>query len=241
MTKTQAERLWLLGGGLVAFVLLLIGWFFFISPQRSQTDAVNGQISNAQLQNTTLQSRISSLRAQSKHLSAYQADLAAAESALPSTSGVPDFLRTLQSLGNSTLARVTSLTVGAPVAVAQGTASGAGTPSASPSPAASSSPASAATGTSGAATSPTTAGVYSLPITASVSGSTAALNNFLEQLQSVQPRAVLITHVTQGGSSAGGPVAGGAATGSGNSIQLVMSAFVAPSSVPASPSATPGR
>ena len=50
MPKSQLERLWLAVGGVAAAVLLLIGWFMFISPQRSETGSVNSQANAAREQ-----------------------------------------------------------------------------------------------------------------------------------------------------------------------------------------------
>jgi hypothetical protein len=63
--------------------------------------------------------------------------------------------------------------------------------------------------------------VYALSIAATVSGSPAQLDQFLTQLQTVQPRAVLISQLTEGS---------GTATGKPGttSLQLTMQAFVAP-------------
>ena len=84
-------------------------------------------------------------------------------------------------------------------------------------------PAAPAAGTAPTATG---TGVYGLPITAQVTGSPVALGQFLQQLQAVQPRAVLITKLIEGT----GPVAGSKLAGT--SLQLTMQAFVAPAATP---------
>jgi cell division protein FtsB len=231
VARSQTERLWLIGGALVAFVLLLIGFFFFISPQRSQTSDVNSQVASTEQHNAQLEARLNTLRTQNKNLAKYKADLATARLALPATSGISDFLRTLQSLGNSTQTQVTAVTVGQPAPVVAAVAtSSTGSPS-SPAP----TPTSAsATGAPGATTG---LQVYSLAITANVSGGTDALNKFVEQLQAVQPRAVLITQITEGsGVAATGSQAAAATT----TLQLTMQAFVAPATpAPAASPSTP--
>jgi hypothetical protein len=222
MPKSHRERLWLFGGGLVAVIMVLLGYFTFISPQRTQTADANARGSAAQLANSSLQVRIANLQQQSKNLSTYEAQVTQARLALPSASGLPEFLRTLQSIGNATLADVTSLTVGPPTEVT--TVAGAAAPTASAAPTKSGAP--AASGAAAAAG----PRVYALPITASVSGTAAQLDEFLTQLQSVQPRAVLISQLSEAivGAAATGPTAGQAA---GNTtLQLTMQAFVAPGS-----------
>lgn len=214
MPRSALEKLWLTVGGIAALLLLLVGWFFFIGPQRSKTSDVRSQISSAQLEYTTLQSKLAALRAQSANIGKYKAELAAARQALPSSDGIPAFLRTLQALGNATMTQVSTVTVGAPAAVvppAPTTEAPTDTSSsAAPSP------------TDSATTSTTTpsSGIYSMPITAQVTGATSALAKFLEQLQSVQPRAILITQITESAGSASG--------GKGTSLQLSMQAFVDP-------------
>lgn len=224
--RSQAERLWLIGGGLVALVLFLIGYFFFISPQRTQTADVNSQVTTTQDQNTVLQNRIDMLREQNKDLGKWQAELAQARLALPTTSGVSDFLRSLQSLGNATLTDVTALSVGTPVDVTSlpGFAPAAATAptdaAAAPADSASSAPAAAAPAPAA------TSVIYALPISATVTGSPAALAKFLDQLQAVQPRAVLITSIDLG-SAATTPGATAAVPGQ-TSLKINMQAYVAP-------------
>ena len=217
-TKSPRQRLWLAGGALVAFLLLLVGYLALIGPQRADTASVRSSVDRTRSANAVLQSRISTLQAQNQRLSTYRAQAVAAMAALPSTSGVPAFLRTLQSLGTKTHTDTVSVTVGTPVdltSVANGTSGTTGT--------------AATTGTSTDATAapaaPATPGVLGLPITAQVNGSPSALGQFLQQLQQVQPRAVLITQIVQG--TSGGDT-GTVASASGSTLQLTMQAFVAP-------------
>ena len=240
MTRSPQERLWLIGGAVGAFLMLVIGYFMLISPQRSNTQTVRDQITTAQEQAMSLQQRINSLTAQSKDLPKYESQLASLQQALPSESGLPDFLRTLQSLGNETLAQVTSLTVGPPSVVAAGAGAplvSPTTPGTTPTEAAPTEAApTEATVPTTTTTTPTssTAGVYALSITAQVTGSTKQLGDFLEQLQTVQPRAVLITSVAVGGGSSS-PASPAGQT----SMSLTMQAFVAPSLAATTSAATP--
>jgi hypothetical protein len=223
--RSPQERLWLTGGGIAGFALLLIGYFFFISPQRSDTSDVKSQIDAAQQQNTVLQARIDALREQDRSRAKYEAAYAQAQKALPTTSGVSDFLRSLQALGSATLTEVSSLTVTAPTSAAPAAAAPAAQTSPGAAPTSSTAATSAGSGTS--ATGTTGGPVYTMGITATVTGSPAALGKFLDQLQHVQPRAVLITQLTEhAGTTAAGAPAG---TGATTSLQLTMQAFVAPS------------
>lgn len=212
--KSTQERLWLVGGAVAAFVMVLIGYFLLISPQRTETQNVKSQVADQQIQTAALQQRIDTLTAQSKDLPLYKSQLAALQLALPSSSGLPDLLRTLQALGNETLAQVSSLTVGPPTEVSA--AAGA----VAPAPAeVTTSEAPTSSAETAAPIVPTSSGIYSLSITAQVEGSTSQLGEFLDQLQSVQPRAVLITAIT---------LASGESHGAATSMQLTMQAFVRP-------------
>jgi Tfp pilus assembly protein PilO len=220
MPRSQTERLWMIAGGIVAAALIVIGYLAFISPQQSKTDAVDTQVAAAQSRNDALQARVDALKSQSRNLERYKAAAAQARLALPDASGLSDFLRTLQTIGNQTNTDLASLTVGAPkevTSVASGaaaatTSAGTATPApATPAPAA-----------AAAANAPQ---VYALPITASVQGSVNSLNDFLTQLQSVQPRAVLVSQIAE---TVGGASSGGTKTSGTTSISLTMYAFVAP-------------
>jgi Tfp pilus assembly protein PilO len=232
MPKSTGERLWWIGGGLGAFLLVLVGWFFLISPQRARTSGIEGQVSAARQQNTGLQARINSLREQNAHLAKYQAALRHAQLALPNQSGASDFLRTLQKIGNDTSTQLAQWNFGAPVAINMTPTAAAGAP-APTTTAPTTTAAPAAAGPPKPA-----AGVYAVPLTLQVTGSPAALGQFLEQLQAAQPRAVLITKLIEGGSTT-------TAKTSGTSLQLSMQAFVDTAQVPvptpsaATPSASP--
>jgi hypothetical protein len=221
VARSQAERLWLLAGGLGAGLLILIAYVFFIGPQRSDTSNVDSQIAAQNAANASLTAKINQLTAENRDLPKYVAELAQAQLALPSTAGISDFLRSLQALGNATQTNVTSLTVSQPVLFTAPAAPGA-TPSTG-------STATAAAGSSASGASTVTAPVgpriYTLAINATVSGSTDALHRFLDQLQTVQPRAVLITSLSETS-----VVAGTAGSTGSTGLQMTMDAFVAPTS-----------
>lgn len=225
--RSQVERLWLIGGSLAALVLVLIGYFFFIGPQRSQTSDVRTQVGTAEQQDTALEARIAALRQQNVNLPRYENELAQARLALPAASGVSDFVRSLQTLGNATLTNVTSVSVGqpAPVTAPAATPTAGATPSSTaPTPATTAAPAPPS--------------VYSLSITATVSGNAPALDRFLEQLQSVQPRAVLIEQIAETAGPSAATTVGAGAKGN-TTLQLTMLAFIAPGDQVAP--ATPGK
>jgi predicted permease len=78
--------------------------------------------------------------------------------------------------------------------------------------------------------------VFSVPVNVVVSGSLSGLNKFVYQLQSNQPRAVLITQLTEGSGLNGST--GNAAASSQSTLTMAMQVFVAPGSA-ATPQVTP--
>ena len=236
MPRSQLEKLWIAGAGLLGLILVLIGYFFFIGPQRSQTSNVDSEVSTARSSNASLQDRIAHLETQNRDLKSFETVLAHSRLALPATSGIPDFLRTLQSIGNATGSDVSSLTVGTPVgislnAIATSNAtvpsSTTSSSSSNPNAAATAAPGGAAAGPAATANTPAGA-VYALPISAQITGSTKALEAFLTQLQQIQPRAVLINQITETVATATGPGSATGVTAGTTTMQLNMQAFVAP-------------
>jgi Tfp pilus assembly protein PilO len=238
MRRSQAERLWLIGGGILAAVLVLIGYFFFIGPQRDDTTDMRGQVQQAQAANQQLEAKLRQLQTEDKDLARYQAVAATARRALPQTSELSTFLRSLQGIGSATRTNVSSLTAGTPVDVTTAAAGIATTPAGATTPttaaptnvaptnvAAANAAIVSGTGTAAPAAAATSGPrVYALPINATVIGSVASLNDFLTQLQAVQPRAVLITALTE--------TVADRSTRNSELTQLTMTfqAFVAPAS-----------
>ena len=214
------QKLWTLCGVAVVLLIAVVGWLMFISPANDQISKAQSQNSDVQTHNAVLQARLNQLADESKHLATYENSLAKAQAALPASDGLANFLRELQNLGSSTLVTVTQLAVNAPVAAQSAAPT---SPSATPSTAA-----------AGASTTPM-ASAYSIPIVITATGTVPHLNQFLDQLQEVQPRAVLITQASLGTGPQSTVVGSTAAQ---TTLQLTMNAFVAPMGA-AAPSVTP--
>jgi Tfp pilus assembly protein PilO len=156
----SAERRWLAGGALGVVVLFALGWFFLISPQRDQAEALDTQTATAQQQVATLQRRLVELREQSANLPKYREQLARDRAALPTEAGLSDFLRELHVAGGATGVSVKSVVVGGPTEVNVEKSQ-----------------------------------VFALPIAVTAVGNGTRMRQFLDQLQRVRPRAVLIDTV----------------------------------------------
>jgi Tfp pilus assembly protein PilO len=161
MRGARVDRLWVVGGAVGAVLLLAIGWFFFIGPQQAQTDALNEKAAAAQVQLAAQRRRLAELRKDNTMLPQYRAQLALDQQALPTTSGLSDFLRQLQAGGDRTGVSVSGVTVAAPLEVTAASRH-----------------------------------LYALPVTLTATGTFAELSDFLDQLQRVQPRVLLIDNAT---------------------------------------------
>ena len=180
MGARHADRLWMIGGLLVAALLVAAGWFLAISPKKAAVDSLKEQTATTETRLVSLRHRLAELQEQAANLPTYRAALKTNQAALPTDSGVPDFLRQLQGSGDKVDVTVSGVTVSAPQQDAA---------------------------------LPT---VYDLPITLTAEGSSDNLGRFLDELQTVQPRAVLIESANLTASA-----------GEKTSISVTLKAFVA--------------
>jgi hypothetical protein len=206
MNITSRDRLWAIGGVLAAAVIVALGYFLFVSSQNSQTSDLKSQLTSAQAQTALIHQRITQLQKENANLATYKATLAADQAALPSDPALSAFLLDVQSISSSTGVSVNSLTFGTPTAVTSTSSTGTAS----------------TTGTTAATAGGVSGPVYTVDITLVAGGTATSTNTFLQQLQQVQPRAVLITSTTE-------------ATGSTGSLSLTLDleAFIAPSTATA--------
>ncbi len=211
MMNMSRDRMWMVGCGVVSLLVVAFGYLMFISPQhhtaadlRSQAD---DQLSSVSLKRTHLDT----LAKQNQKLPVFQAQLAADQAALPTTADIPNFLRTLQSIGSASSVSITAITISTP----------AGIQAVTPAPTAAAADSATSTTTTTTPVHPAagTGGAYQIAMTISATGSVAQLEVFLTALQSQQPRAVLVSSValTTGSTS-------------GYSLAVSFNAFMAPSS-----------
>ncbi|GGJ76115.1 hypothetical protein GCM10010123_02620 [Pilimelia anulata] len=117
--RASADRTWLLIGVAGALGLLGLGWVLLLGPALTDLGKQHDRTEAAEMELAQQQSRLSQLRRENTELTKYQAELAAAEQALPTDAGLPAFLRSLQSLSSMSGVTVTNLTVSPPVAAKQ--------------------------------------------------------------------------------------------------------------------------
>lgn len=114
----STDRLWLAGGGVLAAVLLALGWFVFIGPQLTETSSLQSQTAAAEGRVSALRAGLRDLQQRNNELPKYKAELATDRRALPTTPASSDFLRDMQALGDRTGVAISGITVSQPVAVA---------------------------------------------------------------------------------------------------------------------------
>lgn len=204
-------RTWKLAGAAGTVLVLLAGWFLLISPQRQQAADLADEMSTAQLNVARLTSRLADLRRDQGDMARYVQQLADDRAALPATPGLADLLRQLEAAGGATGFVLTSMAAGQPEVVA-----GAGSAPAGSQPAGSQ-PAGSRPAAGGRLVGQT---VFSIPITLAGMGSASVLEQFLDQIQTIQPRALLISSVNEKSSAADG--------GDAMTLQLTLMAFVLP-------------
>jgi len=119
MPTKDRERLLVGGAVMAALLMLLVGYFALVGPQRGKTRNIEAQVADATTQNSVLSNKISTLSQQNRDLKKYEQDLATQEKALPSENDLNTFLRTLEGLGTATSSDA-SFTAGSPVDVTAG-------------------------------------------------------------------------------------------------------------------------
>ncbi len=213
--RSQNRRLWLGGGAAVAILILVVGWFFVISPQLSATAAIRDQADSAQLQNSALQAKNSKLKKENDNVATLRAGLAAALAELPSDGGLPAFTRQLSAQATANSVTLTSVLVGAVLPVAGAVAAPAAAPTTETGTAA---------GTTAAPAATSAGGLMQIPVSLVVTGLGKNDIAFLKALQVTGPRRALVSAIQLA------PSGGGTATGIDGpcTLSLTVTIFSAP-------------
>lgn len=125
MNRSQDKRTWLAGGGAAVVAIAAAGWFFAVSPVRSDVSSLHGQTDDANSQNLTSQIKINKLARKQGDLGKLSAKLRSALAALPVDNELPEFTRQLGRQAKAAGVELEGVTIGgiAPVTSA-GTAAG---------------------------------------------------------------------------------------------------------------------
>ena len=194
--RAYADRLWIFGGAIGGVLLVAVSWLLLVDPVGDEAEGYRQQTEVSEVQLIAMHKRLSELKQQQAKLPTYQAELKRNRQALPVDTGIPAFLRQLESAGDAVGATISNINVGVPVPE-----TGAGLTA------------------------------FSLPVTVTVDGGVGDMGPFLDQLQQVQPRAVLVQ-------SANLAVSGETASADEANMTLTMKVFVSPGTG-ATPAATP--
>jgi Tfp pilus assembly protein PilO len=118
MGMRRIDRVWLAAG--LALIVLVIagGWFLLISPKFDETDAVKAETESSEIQLTKRNKEVAVLVGLEKKRNIYLAQLGVKQIALPTTYGMPAFLRQLQATGNDLDVDVSQVSVAAPISSA---------------------------------------------------------------------------------------------------------------------------
>jgi type IV pilus assembly protein PilO len=178
MAASRNDRLWVAGGAAGALLVALLAWLLVINPELSNASSLRDQTNAAQTQNTVLQAKVRALQAEDANKVKLTEEMRQALNALPITNGIDDLTRQLSGHAAAALVKIKAITVGAPAPVTLTGGSATSSSSAPP----------------GAAAGGATAGkLYSIAITLISEGSTPHQQAFLDRIQRIGPRRVLIS------------------------------------------------
>ncbi|WP_375496748.1 hypothetical protein [uncultured Jatrophihabitans sp.] len=182
----QSRRAWLASGAALAVLIVAVSYFLVILPKLGAASDTRTQANDTDVANTAVLARQSVLARQQRGIAAMRADLAAALTALPATSALPEFTNEVTQAAATTGVTLQNISVGTPAAVVSAAAAPA-------SPAATDSATTSSTTSTASAAGPTPSSPaqYQLNITLATSGSTENQLAFVKKIQNGPRRALL--------------------------------------------------
>ena len=124
-------RTWSLGAAVLAFLILVAGWFLLISPTKAKVSDLQTQTASQKQTNVGLATQIAQLKVQNKNLPKQEAKLAKIRQHLPATPALPTFVRTLTTIAHEAGVKLVVVSPTPPVVVTAQAAAPVATPSAS--------------------------------------------------------------------------------------------------------------
>lgn len=228
----QNRRVWLGGGVAVTVLVLLAGWLLLVQPQLSATADTRTRTEDAQLQNSTLAGKVSTLKAADRNLPALVSGLRSTRQQLPITSGLSTFTDQLGRQAAAAKVTVTSIAVGTASVVTAAVPVPAATAATGTGAITENAPAGATTGGTGGPAGQ----LYQVQVTLITTGGLSQQRGFLTAVQHEGPRAALVTSIqlapaTDAGAAAvtrpGAPAPVASIDGSA-AMTTVLTVFVAP-------------
>jgi hypothetical protein len=223
---------WVGGAVVVALLIAVAGWFFAISPTIDEASTATIDAQAAEDRNDQLAAQLVTLKEQATHLEEYKLDLAGLQAQIPTTDGIPEFLRRIDTQAQAAGTTVTVVTVAAPAnvqpavpaapaAATPAPADGA-TPEPTPSPAADAAAEAVAAAPTGPAVIP---GFVAIQVDITAVGTVANTFALLNSLQAESGRQFLVTGLKATGQKEAEPADGRPATAEGD-VELVITGFI---------------
>ena len=141
----NAQRLWMLGGAVVALGILAVAYLFGVQPQLAQASDAQDQTVQAQAQLQQTELALGQLQKEYASIGDLDAQLATLQKSIPGASNASAFVRQLSDQASATQVSVTSITVSEPTAYARQVAAGGAAAPAAAASAAAPAPTSSAT------------------------------------------------------------------------------------------------
>jgi Tfp pilus assembly protein PilO len=113
--RRRIDLSWLIGGAFAAVLVIAVGWFLAIAPEKAERADLNDQAAQSQGQADTLRHRLTKLQAENINLQHYKDQLVTDRQALPTAPELANFLRSLQTSDDHAGVLIESLTVGTPL------------------------------------------------------------------------------------------------------------------------------
>jgi Tfp pilus assembly protein PilO len=225
---------WVLGTAFAAVALLIGAWLLAISPKLAAASDERDQTQAEQARFDQLQIQLAGLKRDSQNIGTFQDELTGLQVQIPGDEELSTLIRQLSTIATETSVVVTSVSPSSPTPVvgAVAPAVGTATTDSATAPQPKSDTAAQAAGTQALR------GLYAIPLDVVVVGTYENTVNFLDKLQTGNPRLILVSRLAALRQEAVGANGGLPALASGD-LQLTFTAYAFAMPDPRKPVAAP--
>lgn len=216
--QASKARAWIAGTVFVAVVMLVAAWFLLVSPVLASASETSDLATAQDDQNALEQVRITGLKADFDKLDAHKAELAVLRQGIPAQLDHSQFQRDIATIAVAHNVTVVSLTTSSSLKVEVKLPT-AEAPAASETSETTTD--GAATETPAAEPAPLVSDMYEVPISIELIGTYENVLNFVTELQTVNPRLVLITGL-EGTALKAAEASGGAPATTDGDLSVVL-------------------
>lgn len=222
--QASKARAWIVGTVIVAIMILVAAWFLLISPVLASAGETSDLATAQDEQNALERTRITALKADFDKLDIHKQELASLRQGIPAQLDHSQFQRDIATIALAHNVTVMSLTTSSSVEVTFDLP-------APDAPAAAESDETATEGadaaTPAAEPAPLVSGMYEVPITIELIGTYENVLSFVTELQTVNPRLILVTSIDGTALKAADASGGAPATADGDlSVVLTGQMYV---------------